>query len=147
MRRNFQGYTDDTCVALVGLGASAISRLPQGHAQNAPSTSGYQGRIKAGTLAVERGFALTLEDRLRARAIEMLMCSFRIDLVELARDFGTFAELIAPACRTLAAQFEGDVTLNDTGFTILPQGRPLTRIIAAGFDAYAATGGRHSQAV
>src|SRR5690606_5812405 len=37
LRRNFQGYTDDTASVLVGLGASSISRFPQGYAQNAPS--------------------------------------------------------------------------------------------------------------
>jgi oxygen-independent coproporphyrinogen-3 oxidase len=30
LRRNFQGYTDDTCDVLIGLGASAISKFPQG---------------------------------------------------------------------------------------------------------------------
>ncbi|MGB3315950.1 MAG: radical SAM protein, partial [Albidovulum sp.] len=29
LRRNFQGYTDDTAEALIGLGASSISRFPQ----------------------------------------------------------------------------------------------------------------------
>ena len=35
LRRNFQGYTDDTAPVLIGLGASSISRFPQGYAQNA----------------------------------------------------------------------------------------------------------------
>ncbi len=34
LRRNFQGYTDDSAPILVGLGASSISRFPQGYAQN-----------------------------------------------------------------------------------------------------------------
>lgn len=34
LRRNFQGYTTDRAPALLGLGASAIGRLPQGHVQN-----------------------------------------------------------------------------------------------------------------
>jgi oxygen-independent coproporphyrinogen-3 oxidase len=39
LRRNFQGYTDDTCDVLIGLGASAISKFPQGFAQNASATA------------------------------------------------------------------------------------------------------------
>ncbi|NKF33100.1 coproporphyrinogen III oxidase, partial [Pseudomonas sp. BGM005] len=34
MRRNFQGYTTDDCDSLIGLGASAIGRLPTGYMQN-----------------------------------------------------------------------------------------------------------------
>ena len=40
LHRNFQGYTVDDADALLGLGASAISRLPQGFAQNAPDVGG-----------------------------------------------------------------------------------------------------------
>src|SRR5262245_43099678 len=45
LRRNFQGYTTDDCRILVGLGASAIGRLPQGFVQNAPDTGGYTRAI------------------------------------------------------------------------------------------------------
>ncbi len=41
LRRNFQGYTDDACEVLIGLGASAISCLPQGYAQNAVPVDEY----------------------------------------------------------------------------------------------------------
>src|SRR5690606_2368533 len=44
MRRNFQGYTADDAAALVGLGASAIGRLPQGYVQNEVATAGYERR-------------------------------------------------------------------------------------------------------
>ena len=41
LRRNFQGYTDDTAEVLIGVGASSISRFPQGYAQNAPATGAH----------------------------------------------------------------------------------------------------------
>ncbi|MFV2003133.1 MAG: oxygen-independent coproporphyrinogen III oxidase, partial [Paracoccaceae bacterium] len=41
LRRNFQGYTDDRSRVLVGVGASAISRFPQGYVQNISATSAY----------------------------------------------------------------------------------------------------------
>ncbi|WP_457647495.1 oxygen-independent coproporphyrinogen III oxidase, partial [Profundibacter sp.] len=41
LKRNFQGYTDDTSDVLIGLGASSISKFPQGFAQHASGTSQY----------------------------------------------------------------------------------------------------------
>jgi oxygen-independent coproporphyrinogen III oxidase len=66
LRRNFQGYTDDTCDVLIGLGASAISRFPQGFAQNVSSTAAYQKAVRAGQMATGRGHVFKGEDRLRA---------------------------------------------------------------------------------
>ena len=65
--RNFQGYTDDDADALVGLGASAISRLPQGFAQNTIAVGNYARAIAAGRLATAKGIALSDDDRIRGR--------------------------------------------------------------------------------
>ncbi|MDE3029134.1 MAG: oxygen-independent coproporphyrinogen III oxidase, partial [Paracoccaceae bacterium] len=55
LRRNFQGYTDDTAPVLVGLGASSISRFPQGFAQNASTTSVHTKSIRDGKFSTHRG--------------------------------------------------------------------------------------------
>lgn len=47
LRRNFQGYTDDRADLLIGLGASAISQLPQGYVQNIAPTGDYQKAAQA----------------------------------------------------------------------------------------------------
>jgi oxygen-independent coproporphyrinogen III oxidase len=147
LRRNFQGYTDDTCPTLIGLGASSISRFPGGYVQNAHATAAYEGRIRSGALAGAKGHALTAEDRLRARAIEMLMCDFRLDMTELR---GTFGEAALGLARDLAAmlqRYDGFVASDGAaGLRILPQGRPLTRMIASQFDAYVPEGVRYSHA-
>ncbi len=39
LRRNFQGYTDDSADTLIGLGASSIGRVPQGFVQNVVADS------------------------------------------------------------------------------------------------------------
>ena len=80
LRRNFQGYTTDDADALLGLGASAISRLPQGFAQNAPDVGNYSRAVAAGQLATARGIALSDDDRVRGRIIEQLMCDMAVDL-------------------------------------------------------------------
>ena len=51
LSRNFQGYTTDTAPALIGIGASAISSLPQGYLQNETDVPKYRELIRAGKLA------------------------------------------------------------------------------------------------
>ncbi len=147
MRRNFQGYTDDDCPALIGLGASSISRLPQGYVQNEATTAAWTAAVRDGRLSAHRGFAFGLDDRLRGRAIEMLMCDFRIDLPALHASFGDFAAHLRPICQHVAQKFEGAVNLTADSLSIHPEARALTRLIAMEFDAYIGGAARHSQAV
>ncbi|MCR8549237.1 hypothetical protein M4578_15460 [Salipiger sp. P9] len=145
LRRNFQGYTDDNCPTLIGLGASSISRLPSRYVQNAPAAT-YVQRIESGTLARARGHVMTRDDLLRARAIEMLMCDFRLDRDALRRNFGAQAATLAPMLATIAERYGDLVTLTDESLTVEPQGRPLTRIIASALDAHLSDNKRFSQA-
>ncbi|GGD29833.1 oxygen-independent coproporphyrinogen III oxidase [Sinisalibacter lacisalsi] len=146
LRRNFQGYTADDCATLIGLGASSISRLPGGYLQNAPATAAYSQRVAAGILAGTKGHVLTEDDRLRGRAIEMLMCDFRIDRAALERDFGPAASRLDPTHSLVAAQYADYVVMEEGSLSIQPEGKPLTRIIASAYDAYIANGARYSQA-
>ena len=82
--RNFQGYTTDNADALIGIGASAIGRLPQGFVQNAADLGAYGRAIAAGAFATGRGIALSADDRLRGAIIERLMCDFAVDLDTIA---------------------------------------------------------------
>src|SRR5579872_2827127 len=61
MRRNFQGYTNDGADVLIGFGASAISHLPQGYAQNEAETRHWRGKIEARLLPTARGVAIDAE--------------------------------------------------------------------------------------
>ncbi len=146
LRRNFQGYTDDTCPTLIGLGASSISRLPSGFVQNAAATPAYVQRIEAEQLAGSRGHVMTEDDLLRARAIEMIMCDFRLDLAALRAAYGTAADRLRPEVASLAETFGDLVEATRGGVTIRPEGRALTRIIASRLDAHAPDGVRYSQA-
>ncbi|WP_108258955.1 oxygen-independent coproporphyrinogen III oxidase [Mangrovicoccus ximenensis] len=146
LRRNFQGYVDDGCATLIGLGASSISRLPTGFIQNAAATPAYVQRIEAGQLAGARGHMMSGEDLLRARAIEMIMCGFSLDLAELRAAFGPEADRLRPEMQALARRFGDFVSLSGDRLTILPEGRALTRIAAKAFDAHSPDGARYSQA-
>jgi oxygen-independent coproporphyrinogen-3 oxidase len=142
LRRNFQGYTDDACPTLIGLGASSISRFPEGYVQNAAATAAWQERVAAGGLTGARGHALDGEDRLRGRAIEMLLCDFRLDFAAL----GPGADALRPVAAAVAERFGEFVAADDAGLAIRPAGVPLARIVASAFDGYLAAGGRFSRA-
>lgn len=147
LRRNFQGYTDDTAEILLGLGASAISQFPGGFVQNASSTGDYVKRIRETGRAGARGHVFGGDDRLRARIIEALMCDFRVETSEVVEQFGLTPAAFAALCRPVLGTFAGYVDLTPEAFTIRPEGRPLTRMIARSFDAYALAKTGHSSAV
>ncbi len=147
LRRNFQGYTDDTAPVLVGLGASSISYFPQGYAQNVSATSAYTKAVREGQFATHRGHAFRGEDLLRRRMIEAVMCDFRIDAAEITDSFGISRARFDALCAPAVERFDGFVALDPTGFRILPEGKPLTRMIAAMFDEYGMSKAGHSSAV
>lgn len=147
LRRNFQGYTDDDAQVLIGLGASAISRFPQGYAQNAPATSDYQALVRDGGFATARGHAFSDEDRLRGAAIEALMCDFAADATRLARRTGLPESRFAALLAELPRAFPGLLDHEAGRVRIPPDVRPLTRVIARALDAYAVSPTGHSLAV
>jgi len=144
LHRNFQGYTDDEAGALIGIGASAIGKLPQGLAQNAVDVPGYSRAIDANRFATARGIALSADDQLRAHIIERLMCNLAIDLDEVAagQDFSTEIARLRPL------NDEGLVEIGRRRVAVTERGRPFLRLAAAAFDAYLpANRTRHSIAV
>ncbi len=137
--RNFQGYTTDRANALIGLGASAISRLPQGYAQNSVAADAYADRLAEEGLATVRGRVLTTADRVRACVIERLMCDFRFSSQELAQRYGSAADEVIDLARSVVAEDTDDfVEATSDGFQLSRLGRPFVRNICARFDAYLA---------
>jgi oxygen-independent coproporphyrinogen-3 oxidase len=137
VRRNFQGYTTDTADALLGFGASAVSRLPGEFAQNATAIADYRRRMADSGLATVRGKKLSLDDRARAFAIETLMCEMRFPERELCDAFGPAGERVAlEAGRMNAHVHDGLVAPSADGLVVTEKGRPFLRALAAEFDAY-----------
>jgi oxygen-independent coproporphyrinogen-3 oxidase len=149
LHRNFQGYTTDDADALLGFGASAIGRLPQGYVQNAHDLHAYSRAIRAGALATTKGFALADDDRVRGAAIERLMCDFALDLDAVAGSRA--AKLRGEFAERIAALFGADagaiVRVTGNRIEVSERGRPFVRLIATALDRYLAAGGRHSIAV
>ncbi|WP_283938401.1 oxygen-independent coproporphyrinogen III oxidase [Sphingomonas alba] len=147
LHRNFQGYTTDAADVLLGFGASAIGRLPQGYVQNESRSPSYQKAVGAGRLPIARGYGFHDDDRLRGAIIERLMCDYRVDIASICSSFASEpAGLLAgPALAEIASA--GLIEQDGWKVSVLPHARPLVRSIAAVFDAHLHRGGTHSRAV
>ncbi len=149
LHRNFQGYTSDTAQTLIGIGATAIGRTPQGYVQNASETGAWSRAVAAGKLPIARGLALAGQDQLRAQVIERIMCDGAIDLAAAGRGFGCAADWYAEEIPELL-QMRDDrlLTLEDGKLSLAPEGLALARVVASVFDTYLRSStARHSVAV
>jgi oxygen-independent coproporphyrinogen III oxidase len=123
LHRNFQGYTTDPCRTLIGFGASAIGRLPQGFIQNATRIPDYERLAAAGELATVRGYGLSHDDTRRASIIERLMCDY----------YANIGPMDAPLS-TLEA--DGLIRRSGSMIAVVEEARPPVRVVAAAFDSY-----------
>lgn len=149
LRRNFQGYTTDQGSVLLGFGASAIGRLPQGFVQNEVVIPAYSQGVAQDRLATVRGYRLTSDDRLRAEIIERIMCDFAVDLDPICARHGSMADAMlqsAPRLKDLVS--DGIVELAGSSLAVPADSRFLVRSVAAAFDAHLDRSQRlHSRAV
>ncbi|CDX20728.1 Oxygen-independent coproporphyrinogen-III oxidase [Mesorhizobium sp. ORS 3324] len=149
IRRNFQGYTEDQCETLIGLGPSSISRFRQGYAQNIVATGEYEKAVDCGQLATARGIEFSVDDLARGWVIERLMCNFTFSAVDLVERFGAVGQGLLCEASRVAISSQGELLrLEGENFTVPKESRPLVRTVAAKFDKYLSSGtGRHSLAV
>ncbi|TIL82836.1 MAG: oxygen-independent coproporphyrinogen III oxidase [Mesorhizobium sp.] len=149
IRRNFQGYTEDRCETLIGLGPSSICRFRQGYVQNVPPTAEYRRMVADGGLAAVRGIAFSEDDRVRGWIIERLMCDFGFSATDLVERFGEAGRKLLLQASSIAI---GDparlLELQGDSYVVSAESRPFVRSIAAKFDKYFESGtARHSVAV
>ncbi|PST20626.1 oxygen-independent coproporphyrinogen III oxidase [Mesorhizobium plurifarium] len=137
LHRNFQGYTTDACETLIGFGASAIGRVPEGYAQNDVAPGLYAQRIASGRLATAKGYRLTREDRVRAQIIERLMCDFSVDVPTIAAENGFDPSILLEGNARIAMLEQDGILENSSGIIRLREdSRFLIRAVAAAFDVY-----------
>ncbi|MGN8544509.1 oxygen-independent coproporphyrinogen III oxidase [Bradyrhizobium sp. C9] len=149
LRRNFQGYTDDSADTLIGLGASAIGRMQQGFVANAVPTKDYLARISEDRLAIAKGHLLTDDDRFHAEIIERIMCDLTVDLSETSRRYGRDPSLaVVDRSRLDGLIANGVVVMDDGRLSIAGGAEFLARSVASIFDAHLTrSGATHSLAV
>ena len=137
VRRNFQGYTTDDAEVLLGLGASAIGRLPQGFAQNTPDLKAYRQASAAGRLATARGRPYQDHDLLFGEVIERLMSNLEVDLEAVAVRYGAPMSIFADSLARLAPLVEDQVVrLDGPKIRLFTPHRVAIRAVAACFDQY-----------
>ena len=138
LTRNFQGYSTHGGTDLVGFGVSSISAVGGGYAQNRRAIPEYRAAVEAGSLATERGLALSAEDRLRRDVILGLMCHFALDKGEIEQRHGIdFDRHFAAELRRLEPlAADGLLTLGRDRLAVTPRGRFVVRNVAMAFDAY-----------
>ncbi len=141
LSRNFQGYTTDCAMTLLGLGASSIGSLPQGYVRNLPTVPLYRAMIETGRLPIARGIALNDEDRIRRKVIEDLMCRLEVDLKEVAEHAGRTCSMFDSSLERLAPLIEeGVVERHGMRINIPREWSPALRLATAAFDEYLAKG-------
>jgi len=149
LRRNFQGYSDIPADAVLGLGASAISCLPQGFVQNAAKVAAWRRAIAGGQLATERGVRRDSLDCLRAAVIERLMCDLEVDVAKVAQRLGQSPGCLAQAMEKADA-LAASGALERDGWTLRVKDRQRgwARLAAACFDPHwQPESARHAPAV
>jgi oxygen-independent coproporphyrinogen-3 oxidase len=135
LRRNFMGYTTRAGTDLLGLGASAISRIGRDFAQSAKAVPEYAAQIEQGCLPVVAGMELSEDDLARERVIQSIMCYGESELPRLSN--GAVAQLSPRSWQELA-ELERDALVRREGSRVVvtPRGRYFLRNVAMAFDAY-----------
>jgi oxygen-independent coproporphyrinogen-3 oxidase len=135
LHRNFQGYVTEESSALIGFGASAIGRLPEGFVQNATDVGTYRRAIGAAELATTRGVAMSSDDRLRGAIIERVMCDLAAAPVAIAAQMGANEQFGCEFQRLEPLISAGLVRRTGNRLVVQETGRPFARVVAAAFDS------------
>jgi oxygen-independent coproporphyrinogen-3 oxidase len=143
LSRNFMGYTTKRGTEMVALGSSGISDVAGAYAQNHKRLNSYYTSVDGGELPVERGVALSDDDRIRREVITELMCNGVVVFDRIDNRFGiSFPEYFAPELEALAgpggAVEEGMAEIASDRITATELGGVFIRNVAMVFDAYLA---------
>jgi oxygen-independent coproporphyrinogen-3 oxidase len=140
LHRNFQGYcTRDTTGQVYGFGASSISQLGSAYIQNIKSFGAYIEKVNTTGFAVERGYTLSNDDKIRRDVITEIMCNGYMSFAEIANRFGITDEEVKKITGFSVDKLEsfisdGLVKYNNGILTLIDDGFFIVRNIAMAFD-------------
>lgn len=130
LHRNFMGYTTSPSKMLLGLGASSISDLHIGYAQNTKSIETYQNTLLADKWPLVKGHSLSQEDIAVKELILDLICNQQTiidDVIWEAMPEENKANL-------LQMEVEGLLHINQNRVKITDEGMAIVRNICKQFD-------------
>jgi len=140
LHRNFQGYcTRETTGQVYSFGASSISQLWDSYTQNIKNFEKYMQAIEKDGFAVERGYTLTNDDKIRREVINEIMCNGYLDLDDVAEQFGTDITAIKNATAFDPEKFTEFIQdrlmiINENIIRVNTDGMLVIRNIAMAFD-------------
>lgn len=138
LARNFQGYSTRGHLDVLGVGASAVSRIGAIYSQNAWDLKEYETLVDQGTLPVRRGFELSADDELRREVINALLCHMECDVAAVEARHGLrFATYFASELARLEPFIhDGLVEMDGGKIHVTARGQILVRAVCAIFDRY-----------
>jgi oxygen-independent coproporphyrinogen-3 oxidase len=130
LHRNFMGYTTSPSEMLIGLGASSISDIGLGFAQNEKNIESYEQILKGNSLPITKGHIQTEEDRLTRELILNLICKGEADVPLLIWEKLPYESLQA----IFDMEDEGLIIREGLILSVTPEGMAIIRNICAQFD-------------
>lgn len=129
LRRNFQGFTDDSSDTLIAMGASAISHFPDYILQNEKNVGDYRVSASAHENCAVRGVVRNADDHVRGKLIENLLCT---------GNSGRIPDNMMPQVKTGILPFmERGLARLEAGCIVMERdGIAYSRAVAALLDAY-----------
>ena len=126
LRRNFQGYTDDSAKTVLGFGLSSISAFEGAYVQNLTDAPEYRKAIESGNFPIKKGRILNEDDKVRRNLIAQIMCGYKVDIEQYSIEQQGLVGL----------QQDGLIAMDGTTLQIMEEGWPFARIAASQFDTY-----------
>src|SRR5690554_2142621 len=134
LHRNFQGYcTRETTGQVYAIGATGISQLESVYAQNEKNPDKYVELINDGKFTVEKGYKLSINEKIIRHIISEVMCNEFVSFDETAVKFNTSVENVYEAVAYDHNQFEKFVNdglirfLNSSSMEVTEDGRFFIR--------------------
>lgn len=136
LKRSFQGYTAGDATETLAFGASAISQIGDGFFQVHKSMPAYLEAISHGSLAIERGYVTTAEDRRVGNVIQDIMCYGVCNKHDWEQRYDErFADYFAADLERLQPLADdGLVVDTDACIEVTPVGWSFLRTVAGCFD-------------
>ena len=138
LHRNFQGYTTQGDLDLLGLGVSSISSIGNAYGQNPKQLKEYYAALDAQSSLTEKGCQLSSDDMIRRYTIQQLMCNLKLHFQDLDARFKIDSKTyFANEIQRLAPFVDDQIMhVDEHGIMVFEHARLLIRLICMQFDAY-----------
>lgn len=137
LKRNFQGYSTDNANCIIGFGASSISYLPGGYAQNTLDFEEYKKNILHQELPVIKGIATDKDDKIRKKIIDELMCYMEVDLSKICEESDLPKNFFNEEVKSLKdLEIDGLIIVKNNKIKINPLAPQISRVVSSFFDKF-----------